>query len=162
MKICTSGSLKTKSVISSQRKRSLLFFQMFRGLSYLHQEWLIIHRDVKPENLLVEEDPKTGSPNLCLADFGLSVIQDTPKQNINIILERAKKFIERQPHTSSEDRAKKVDEITIILTHNLQQRTRRRMGTLAYMAPEIVSFDFWLVLNIVSKWIYKILYYLSG
>ena len=38
---------------------------------------MIIHRDVKPENLLIEEDIKTGKPNLCIADFGLSVFEKT-------------------------------------------------------------------------------------
>ena len=30
---------------------------------------------MKPENLLIEEDRRTGKPNLCIADFDLSVFE---------------------------------------------------------------------------------------
>lgn len=43
-----------------------LIFQLFKGLNYLHKQ-KIIHRDVKPENLLVD---KNGILKLC--DFGFA------------------------------------------------------------------------------------------
>ena len=42
-------------------------FGMLKGLAYLHGTWDVIHRDVKPENVLLDKD---GTPKL--SDFGLS------------------------------------------------------------------------------------------
>ena len=42
----------------------LFLFQLLRGLSYIHQRY-ILHRDLKPQNLLIGD---TGE--LKLADFG--------------------------------------------------------------------------------------------
>ncbi|KAG6530311.1 hypothetical protein ZIOFF_012538 [Zingiber officinale] len=50
----------------------LYMYQIFRGLSYIHNILRIFHRDVKPQNLLflliVEADPLTHQVKLC--DFG--------------------------------------------------------------------------------------------
>ncbi|RNF00434.1 putative protein kinase [Trypanosoma rangeli] len=46
-------------------------FQIFQSLAYLHQRGYF-HRDMKPENLLVREDPISASQEIVkLADFGL-------------------------------------------------------------------------------------------
>ncbi|ESL07114.1 protein kinase [Trypanosoma rangeli SC58] len=46
-------------------------FQIFQSLAYLHQRGYF-HRDMKPENLLVREDPISPSQEIVkLADFGL-------------------------------------------------------------------------------------------
>lgn len=43
----------------------LFMFQLFRGLAYIHQR-RVLHRDVKPQNLLISEIGE-----LKLADFGI-------------------------------------------------------------------------------------------
>lgn len=46
----------------------LFMFQLFRGLAYIHQR-RVLHRDVKPQNLLISEIGE-----LKLADFGKMLI----------------------------------------------------------------------------------------
>ncbi|XP_051468163.1 cyclin-dependent kinase 14 isoform X4 [Apus apus] len=50
----------------------LFLFQLLRGLSYIHQRY-ILHRDLKPQNLLISD---TGE--LKLADFGLARAKSVP------------------------------------------------------------------------------------
>ncbi|PWA28513.1 hypothetical protein CCH79_00017987 [Gambusia affinis] len=50
----------------------LFLFQLLRGLSYIHQSY-ILHRDLKPQNLLISD---TGE--LKLADFGLARAKSVP------------------------------------------------------------------------------------
>lgn len=47
------------------------FFQLATGLEYIHSKNLI-HRDVKPENVLIFVDPSSNTVKLKWADFGLS------------------------------------------------------------------------------------------
>ena len=49
-----------------------LFHQLFVGLAYLHKKG-IAHRDIKPDNILVDPDGQlgqTGEPTLKICDFG--------------------------------------------------------------------------------------------
>ena len=45
----------------------MIYFQVLRGLSYLREKHQIIHRDVKPSNILVNSQ---GEIKIC--DFGVS------------------------------------------------------------------------------------------
>jgi serine/threonine protein kinase len=48
-----------------------VFLQLAEGLEYIHSENLI-HRDIKPGNVLIYVDPNTRQITMKLADFGLS------------------------------------------------------------------------------------------
>lgn len=54
------------------RNVRLFLFQLFRGLSYCHKR-RVLHRDVKPQNLLISEVGE-----LKLADFGLARAKSVP------------------------------------------------------------------------------------
>lgn len=49
-----------------------LLAQMLRALMYVHRQG-ILHRDLKPGNVLVVAHPLTGTPHVKVLDFGLSI-----------------------------------------------------------------------------------------
>ncbi|CAN4103214.1 unnamed protein product [Withania somnifera] len=62
----------------------LYMYQIFRGLAYIHNVPRICHRDVKPQNLLV--DPLTHQLKLC--DFGSAKVLVNGEANISYICSR--------------------------------------------------------------------------
>ncbi|KAM7275917.1 hypothetical protein ACFE04_017783 [Oxalis oulophora] len=62
----------------------LYTYQIFRGLAYIHTVPGVCHRDVKPENLLV--DPLTHQAKLC--DFGSAKVLVKGEANISYICSR--------------------------------------------------------------------------
>jgi serine/threonine protein kinase len=70
MELCEGGDLMT--YIRKRRRikegaSKFLFKMLVSALEYLHEEKLILHRDVKPENILFDSN---GHIKLC--DFGVS------------------------------------------------------------------------------------------
>ena len=70
MELCEGGDLMT--YIRKRRRikegaTKFLFKMLVSALDYLHEEKLILHRDVKPENILLDCN---GHIKLC--DFGVS------------------------------------------------------------------------------------------
>ncbi|CAI4057574.1 hypothetical protein SKDZ_04G1630 [Saccharomyces kudriavzevii ZP591] len=59
-------------------------YQLFRALNYLHNVPQICHRDIKPQNLLV--DPKTFSFKIC--DFGSAKCLKPDQPNVSYICSR--------------------------------------------------------------------------
>ncbi|XP_024004103.1 shaggy-related protein kinase zeta [Eutrema salsugineum] len=74
--------------ISNQRMPffnvKLYTYQIFKGLAYIHTAPGVCHRDVKPQNLLV--DPLTQQCNLC--DFGSAKVLVKGEPNISYICSR--------------------------------------------------------------------------
>ncbi|XP_072964764.1 shaggy-related protein kinase eta-like [Typha angustifolia] len=62
----------------------LYMYQIFRGLAYIHAVLGVSHRDVKPQNLLV--DPLTHQVKLC--DFGSAKVLVKGEPNISYICSR--------------------------------------------------------------------------
>ncbi|XP_030531754.1 G-type lectin S-receptor-like serine/threonine-protein kinase SD2-5 [Rhodamnia argentea] len=61
------------SFVLDWRKRRRIIYDIAKGLNYLHEEctWKIIHLDIKPQNILLDE-----KFNAKIADFGLSKLLD--------------------------------------------------------------------------------------
>ncbi|XP_064985661.1 shaggy-related protein kinase eta-like isoform X1 [Musa acuminata AAA Group] len=62
----------------------LYMYQIFRGLAYIHNVLRVCHRDVKPQNVLV--DPLTHQVKLC--DFGSAKVLVKGEANISYICSR--------------------------------------------------------------------------
>ena len=69
-----------------------VMIQVFKALQYLHETMHIIHRDIKPDNILVEdvreETDHRGAfqqkVDIKLTDFGLATFSDRENENQNV------------------------------------------------------------------------------
>jgi len=57
-----------------------IFRQVIEAVAYLHEEESVIHRDIKLDNILIEE----GTRMVKLIDFGFSVLTNTPNQRLKV------------------------------------------------------------------------------
>lgn len=91
------------------RARLRLFAEVCEAVRYAHQN-LVVHRDIKPGNILVEEDAG-GTPRARLLDFGVAKLLNP-------------------------DRAGLLDEVALDAAHTHFETRRAAPLTPAYAAPE--------------------------
>ena len=92
------------------------FDQMVDALDYCHSEMRIAHRDLKPQNLLLDNEF-----NIKITDFGLSKLVDTMNLNNNI-------NVDGYENESKTDDVKLQQHKYFVATH---------AGTEGYIAPEM-------------------------
>ena len=63
--------LKEKGKLVDEKKMWEFLIQLLKGLFYLHEEKKIIHKDIKPENILIDEHM-----NLKISDYGINAINN--------------------------------------------------------------------------------------
>ena len=132
---------------------------MFSGLKFLHEDWSIIHRDLKPQNMMMCENG--GKPNLCIGDFGLSVVDDknvTAGFSEDVFPPLAPNASLASLNQDEEGRnvlARRRKPVS--LRKILNQRTQQHVGTRHFAAPEVVSFS-WSIITMNYLEILKIKY----
>ncbi|KAG0144608.1 hypothetical protein CROQUDRAFT_47108 [Cronartium quercuum f. sp. fusiforme G11] len=78
LELCPYGPIKGPL---NQKSTRNLFTQIILGIEYLHSN-LILHRDIKPDNILYFEDPKLIENPICkIVDFGVSEIFINPNDD---------------------------------------------------------------------------------
>lgn len=66
----------------SERSARNVFRQIILGIQYLHFNQ-VIHRDIKPDNILYFQDPQTTTNPLCkIVDFGVSESFAKPGESV--------------------------------------------------------------------------------
>jgi len=78
--------------------RTRVLTPMLKALCYLHEQG-IIHRDVKPENILVVRD---GSVKLCDFGFSINSYDERPKSYVGTLEYMAPEILEKKTHLFSE------------------------------------------------------------
>jgi len=86
MEYCAGGDLYNAFWSLSEREGSIseswcaaIFKQIIEGVQYLHKQFDQSHNDIKPENVLLDHEPKDGKdvPRTMIADFGCAASYGT-------------------------------------------------------------------------------------
>ena len=127
LELCSQGTLgkfASNTALTISQKVDLML-QSARGLNHLHDNNLI-HRDIKPDNILVHEEKE--KPTVKLADFGISKLFDHGDYSItNMTAIGTKSFM--APELFGKGRPaynKKVDVYSLALEFSVPARSQGR------------------------------------
>ena len=63
-----------------------IMFQVFNAMNYFHNTNKVIHKDLKPENIMIERiDPETGYYNIKIIYFGTAKIRQNDKSENKLL-----------------------------------------------------------------------------
>jgi serine/threonine protein kinase len=130
----TSNAMKRKGYTEAQAAH--IATQLLSALAYLHRRG-IVHRDVKPENILMVSPYDSENLSVKLSDFGLARVLNRDGRN-------QKKDAETETCTTEESSSKEVDSFNpgtgSTSTRSPWERRSRaysRVGSDYYAAPEV-------------------------
>jgi len=116
------------------------------GLSYLHHKG-IVHRDIKPDNILVHGNIETGDFSVKIIDFGLSAYFDIKKYQL-LATRRLSAGIAStgafdSTHSLGSTRSVSSTRSIVSDTIDDEEEYTAEIGTYRWMAPEIIRNDFY-------------------
>ncbi len=147
MELCKFGDLNNYDYDHPQKFDDLqgkldIMLQFASGLEYLHEN-KVVHRDIKPGNILLQEDPdQVGHAIVRISDFGLSYYLDptdsasSMSSNVGTQMFKAPEFWARRPDEPAHYK-KSIDIFSTGLTFLAMIQNDSRKGENLMLTPQV-------------------------